>query len=73
MMRKRPVRLTRDVLESVHPAAEREVAALRHNITQIQREQGSIEASTRARYEQTRSWRITRPLRWAHARLRGQV
>lgn len=69
LMRKRPVRLTRDVLESIHPAAEREVAALRHNITQIQHEQGSTEASTRAGYEQTRSWRITRPLRWAHARL----
>ena len=47
-----------------NPADEREVRALRHNIVQVQRE---LERTVR-RYEQSRSWRLTAPLRWRPAR-----
>lgn len=47
-----------------NPADDREVRALRHNIVQVQRE---LERTVR-RYEQSRSWRLTAPLRWRRAR-----
>jgi hypothetical protein len=47
-----------------NPADDREVRALRHNIVQVQRE---LERTIRG-YEQSRSWRLTAPLRWRPAR-----
>jgi SAM-dependent methyltransferase len=65
LMRRREVALTVEDLE--RPADDpREIAALRHNLRQLQRE---IEALTsqvnevRRSYESTLSWRLTRPLR----------
>jgi SAM-dependent methyltransferase len=49
------------------PADEREFSALRHNLAQVQREAAAAAAElerTRRGYEQSRSWRVTAPLRW---------
>ena len=50
-------------LERVDPADTREHAALAHNIRQLHRAGAELEASVRAEYEQSRSWRLTAPLR----------
>ncbi len=41
----------------------REIAALRHNIVQVDRDRDRSIAEIRTAYEQSPSWRITRPLR----------
>ena len=58
----------------LNPADDREVRALRHNIAQAQREAGAarravaeLERTIRG-YQQSRSWRLTAPLRWRRAR-----
>lgn len=62
MMRRRDVELTPE--ELLAPADDpREIEALRHNITQLQREIEGLRASTRREYESAWSWRLTRPLR----------
>jgi hypothetical protein len=78
VLRKRDVELTTDDLE--RPSDDpREYAALRHNVRQVQREVTQLshqEAHERAlreqelgelrrRYEESLSWKITRPLRAA--------
>jgi SAM-dependent methyltransferase len=54
---------SRAELERVDPADTREHAALAHNIRQLHRAGAELEASVRAEYEQSRSWRLTAPLR----------
>jgi SAM-dependent methyltransferase len=58
--RPRPGTCTEEDLTRVDPAHEREIQALRHNLAQTQRE---LERMVR-RYETSRSWRLTAPLRW---------
>jgi SAM-dependent methyltransferase len=65
-MRKRDVRVTPEELERIDPRDEREIRALRHNLSQVQREGVLVrEAGTAERraLEQSWSWRLTRPLR----------
>lgn len=62
-----------DLLHS-DPADDREVRALRHSIAQVQREAAATAAElerTIRGYEQSRSWRLTAPLRWRPARTRS--
>jgi SAM-dependent methyltransferase len=65
-MRRRDVSVTPEDLERINPGDERELVALRHNLRQVQREgvlvQEAHAAELRA-LEQSRSWRLTRPLR----------
>ena len=76
MLRRREVELTSAQL--LEPAADpREVAALRHNITQLQREVESVAEGARISvdrmrrdYESSLSWRLTRPLRALASRFR---
>jgi SAM-dependent methyltransferase len=77
-MRKRDVEISPDNL--LAPSDDpREWVALRHNLSQLQRElelrATAAEAATAAvahGYERSLSWRLTRPLRWARARARGR-
>lgn len=70
MLRRRDVELTPE--ELMAPTDDpREIAALRHNIVQLQREveeQRATAERVRASYETSSSWRLTAPLR----RLRGR-
>jgi SAM-dependent methyltransferase len=62
LMRKRDVELTPEELE--RPGDDpREYAALRHNLRQLQREVETAAAAVRHEYEESSSWRVTRPLR----------
>jgi SAM-dependent methyltransferase len=62
LMRKRDVEMTPEELE--RPADDpREFTALRHNLRQVQRELELAEAAVRSEYEESSSWRMTRPLR----------
>ena len=86
LLRKKLVSPTREELERIRPDEPREIAALRHNIDQLQAEAqtlreglGRLQAEARnsrdlgalARmYETSLNWRITRPLRVARAVLR---
>lgn len=78
MMRRRDVEITAE--ELLAPGSDpREWVALRHNVTQLQREIESSrqEAGERAdslvrEYENTLSWRMTRPVRDLVARLRSR-
>jgi SAM-dependent methyltransferase len=56
---------SRAELERIDPGELREIAALRHNIRQLQRESAAIRES----FESSRSWRLTVPLRRLGARL----
>jgi SAM-dependent methyltransferase len=73
LMRKRDVSVTPEELERIDPSDEREIRALRHNLRQVQREGVSVretgDAQRRA-FEQSLSWRLTRPLRRAARLLR---
>jgi SAM-dependent methyltransferase len=75
-MRKRDVKPTPEELERIDPHDERELLALRHNLRQVQREgvlvREAHEAQLRA-FEQSRSWRLTRPLRGLGRRLRREA
>jgi SAM-dependent methyltransferase len=76
LMRKRNVDLTSEDL--ARPEEDpRELAALRHNLRQVEREvvyriaeRDHIEAKVRQEYEQSLSWRLTLPLREARRALR---
>lgn len=62
LLRKRDVELTPWDLE--RPADDpRELVALRHNLEQLRREHTAALGEVRCAYEESRSWRITRPLR----------
>jgi hypothetical protein len=65
LMRRREVELTTDDLE--RPEEDpREVAALRNNLRQVQREVEELTRrldEVRRDYESTLSWRVTKPLR----------
>jgi SAM-dependent methyltransferase len=64
LLRRRDVAVT--VADLERPADDpREHAALRHNLRQVQRELEGV----RGEYERSLSWRLTRPLRAARARL----
>ena len=63
LMKKRDVRLTPAQLEEPERDEPREHLALRHNIDQLRRDQEAMVAETRLSYENSRSWRITAPLR----------
>jgi SAM-dependent methyltransferase len=64
LLRRREIELTPEDLE--RPADDlREYVALRHNLRQVQRELESVEATVRREYEESLSWRATRPLREA--------
>jgi SAM-dependent methyltransferase len=73
LMRRRDVSPTPDELERVDPADERELRALRHNLRQVQREGVLVREAHAAKlreYEQSASWRLTRPLREVVRRFR---
>jgi SAM-dependent methyltransferase len=62
LLRKRDVQLTAEELEQ--PADDpREYRALRYNLRQVQREREAVEAIMRRMYEDSLSWRLTRPVR----------
>jgi SAM-dependent methyltransferase len=67
--RPRPGAPSRAELERIDPAEAREVAALQHNIRQLQRESAAAAADALRSFKRTRSWRYTAPLR----RLGGRV
>ena len=76
LMRRREVELTPEDLERPEDDP-REHAALRHNIRQIQREvayltaqRDAVERAVRQEYENSLSWRLTKPLREARLALR---
>jgi SAM-dependent methyltransferase len=70
LMRKRDLEITVSDLE--RPADDpREQAALRHNLRQLERDQERALAYMRAAYENSVSWRVTRPLRSAARVVRG--
>jgi SAM-dependent methyltransferase len=60
LLRKKPVPLTPADLEAWEPAEPRELHAVRHNLSQVQRELASL--------RQSASWRVTRPIRMLHVR-----
>jgi SAM-dependent methyltransferase len=61
VMRKRAVEVSAEELERIDPGEPREIEALRHNLRQLHTErQRRMEQIT-----SSRSWRLTRPLRWA--------
>jgi SAM-dependent methyltransferase len=60
--RPKPGAPTVDELERIDPAEPREVTALRHNVRQLQREAADARAEL-AGYANSRSWRVTAPLR----------
>jgi SAM-dependent methyltransferase len=62
VMRKRPGTFTVEELERWEPDEQREVAALRHNVTSLRGEGEELRAAIRI-YESSRSWRLTKPLR----------
>ena len=93
ILRKRPGHFTAADLEEFEPGEEREIKALRHNISQLQSEvatqvtQREAEAddlrerleqtiglleSTTAGYEESASWRMTKPLRTLAQRRRAR-
>ena len=58
---------TPEALRRVDPSDEREIDALRHNLAQVQREAATAAEQRRQAiesFEQSRSWRVTAPLRW---------
>ena len=62
LLRRRDVQITAE--ELARPAQDpREWAALRHNLVQAERERVIAVEETRRRYEQSLSWRVTRPIR----------
>lgn len=75
LMRKRSVSLNVGDLEAVAPDEPREVDALRHNIEQVERRVRALVlenrelASQMSELVESRSWRLTRPLRAARPRL----
>jgi SAM-dependent methyltransferase len=70
--RRRPEAPSQAELERADPSDLREIAALRHNVRQLQRESAGRAALERAiaGYEASRSWRLTAPLRALGRRLR---
>lgn len=77
LLRRKPQRPTQAELERIHPEEERELAALSHNIRRLHAESQMFHdlwqssRSTLHTVENSRSWRITRPLRTAGALTRG--
>lgn len=70
LMRKRDIELT--VADLERPEDDpREYAAVRHNVRQVQREQAAALDAVRREYEQSSSWRLTRPLREGARKLRS--
>ena len=63
LMRKRDVELTVADVERPEEGELREFVALRHNLRQVQRDQGAEMAALRTFYEASRSWRLTAPIR----------
>jgi SAM-dependent methyltransferase len=62
LLRKRDVELTPNELERPSDD-EREYVALRHNLRQVERDRHRALAELRHQYENSLSWRLTRPLR----------
>jgi SAM-dependent methyltransferase len=60
--RPKPNAQTVEELERIDPAEPREVTALQHNLRQLQREAADARAEL-AGYANSRSWRVTAPLR----------
>ena len=66
VLRRRDLTPTPEDLERIDPRDERELRALRHNVRQVQREGVLVQQAHAAELrelEQSRSWRLTRPLR----------
>lgn len=64
LLRRREVEITVEELEA--PTDDpREYVALRHNVRQVERDRESALGELRRQYEQSLSWRTTRPLRVA--------
>lgn len=65
---------TLDQLERIDPGEPREIAALRHNVRQLQRESArageALDEAVRG-FESSRSWRLTAPLRRLGGRVRA--
>jgi SAM-dependent methyltransferase len=65
LMRKREVELTVADIERPEENEPREFTALRHNLTQVRRDQAAEVDELRRFYETSRSWQLTAPLRAA--------
>lgn len=73
--RPRPEACDPSELERIDAAEPRELAALRHQVQQLQRESAAASeqlAEAVAFFEGSRSWRLTRPLRAAARRVRAR-
>jgi SAM-dependent methyltransferase len=65
--RPRPGSFTAEDLRRIDPSDQREINALQHNLAQVQREAATAaeqHVRTIQGFEQSRSWRVTAPLRW---------
>jgi SAM-dependent methyltransferase len=69
LLRKKDVTITAAELAELSDDP-REIAALRHNITQVERDREIAIDELRDRYERSLSWRVTRPLRTGTAAIR---
>jgi hypothetical protein len=75
LMRKRPVSITACALEAVEREESREISALRRNIEQLELRHRTVVLEKQAlagelsELLQSRSWRLTRPLRAARRRI----
>ena len=86
LLQKNDAEVTREELERIDPAEPREAVALRHNLDMVQAEVADLrvavdhfrgQADTLRRhvqsFEDSRSWRLTEPLRRATNRVRGVI
>ncbi len=62
LLRKRDVQVTVEDVERLSDDP-RELSALRHNVRQAEREGAAMASEVRRYYEESRSWRLTRPMR----------
>ena len=63
LMRKRDLDLAVEDIDRPEAGEPREFGALRHNLSQLRREQATDIAEVRSFYETSRSWQLTAPLR----------
>jgi hypothetical protein len=69
LLRRKPVSLTRADLERPEPGEPRELTALAHHVSQLQREAFVLRRQNDV-FRSSLSWRVTKPLRAARRRVR---